>query len=145
MANAENAVTLTGNAGGEPELRFTAAGMAVATWRIAVNKRRRVGDEWESQTHWFSVVAFAQMAENAAESLATGQRHTVVGELTTSEWEDKDTGAPRSKVEVTADEVSINLRFGTASYERKESGSGGGRPASPPAGHEPFPTTDKPW
>jgi single-strand DNA-binding protein len=126
MAQGNN-VTLVGNLTRDPELRFTNSGMAVATFGLAVNFRRQRGGEWEEETSFFDITTFAQMAENAAESLNKGNRVLVTGRLQQRSWENQD-GDKRSKVEVVADEIGPSLRWATATVERTErtDGPGGG-------------------
>jgi single-strand DNA-binding protein len=126
----DNNVTITGNATREPELRFTPSGQAVANFGMAVNRRwqNRQTQEWEEAVSFFDVTAWAQLAENVAESVAKGTRITVTGRLDQRSWETQD-GEKRSKVEIVADEVAVSLRWATAEVtrnERAEGGSGGG-------------------
>lgn len=155
-----NHVSIVGNLTRDPELRFTPSGQATATFGVAVNRRwqNRQNNEWEEATSFFDVVCWAQLAENAAQSLTKGTRVVVSGRLDQRSWETPE-HERRSKIEITADEVAPSLRFATASITRNErrspdnapaySGSGGGggptRPVSnePPAGEsyydeEPF-------
>lgn len=120
MAN-DNSVTIIGNATREPEIRYTNGGMTVASFGVAINQRKKNADtgQWEDgETSYFDVTCFRELAENVAESVSKGQRVIVAGTLRQSSWEDKETGAPRSKVEVIADEVGPSLRWATASVER---------------------------
>ena len=140
MANGNN-VTLVGNVTRDPELRFTPSGQAVATFGLAVNRRwqNRQTQAWEEATSFFDVVCWAQLAENAAESVSKGSRLIVTGRLDQRTWETQE-GDKRSKIEVQADEIGPSLRWATAQVtrnERKEGGfdggSGGGAPAAAPA------------
>ncbi len=125
----DNTVTITGNATREPELRFTPSGQAVCSFGLAVNRRwqNRQTQEWEESTSFIDVTAWAQLAENAAESVGRGTRVTVTGRLDQRSWETQE-GDKRSKVEVVADEIAISLRWATATVqknERRDGGSGG--------------------
>ncbi len=125
----DNNVTITGNAGREPELRFTPNGQAVANFGVAVSRRwqNRQTNEWEEATSWIDVTCWAQLAENVAESVGRGTRVTVSGRLDQRSWE-TDNGDKRSKVEIVADDVAISLKWATATpqrNERSDSGSGG--------------------
>jgi single-strand DNA-binding protein len=124
----DNNVTITGNAGREPELRFTPTGQAVANFGVAVSRRwqNRQTNEWEEATSWIDVTCWAQLAENVAESVGRGTRVTVTGRLDQRSWE-TDNGDKRSKVEIVADDVAISLKWATATAQRNErsdSGSG---------------------
>ncbi len=127
----DNSVTITGNATREPELRFTPSGQAVANFGVAVNRRwqNRQTQEWEEAVSFFDVTAWAQLAENVAETVAKGTRVTVTGRLDQRSWENQE-GEKRSKVEIVADDVAVSLRWATAEVMRNErADGGGGRPS----------------
>ena len=69
-----NKVMLIGNVGQDPELRYTPDGNPVANFSIAVNRRRRVGDEYKDETEWFNIVCFSRTAENVNQYLTKGQK-----------------------------------------------------------------------
>ena len=125
----DNNVSITGNATREPELRFTPSGQAVANFGVAVNRRwqNRQTQEWEEAVSFFDVTAWAQLAENIAETVGKGTRVTVTGRLDQRSWENQE-GEKRSKVEIVADDVAISLRWATAEVQRNErpDGAGGG-------------------
>ena len=58
----DNSVTLVGNVTREPELRYTAAGQAMAKFGLAVNRRwqNRQTNAWEESTSFFDVVAWRE-------------------------------------------------------------------------------------
>jgi single-strand DNA-binding protein len=117
----DNNVSIAGNLTREPELRFTPAGQATATFGIAVNRTwtDRQSQQRRESTSFFDVVAWGTLAENAATSLAKGTRVVVTGRLDQRNWETAE-GDKRSKVEVTADEISPSLRWATAQVTRTE-------------------------
>ena len=120
---ADNTITLVGNVTRETELRFAAgSGAAILTLGLAVNNRKKgKNGEWGDDANFFDVVVFGEMAEQVAESVQKGTRIIVTGRLDWSQWDDKDTGQKRSKVQVIADEVGPSLRWATASVTRKAS------------------------
>ncbi len=123
----DNAVTITGNSGREPELRFTPSGQAVANFGVAVSRRwqNRQTQEWEEATSWIDVTCWGQLAENVSETVGKGTRVTVTGRLDQRSWENQE-GEKRSKVEIVADDVAVSLRWATASVQRNERSEGGG-------------------
>ncbi len=135
---AGNNVTVIGNVTRDPELRFTASGVAMAKFGIAVNRRwqNRQTNEWEEEASFFNVTAWRELGENIANSLTKGSRVIVSGALRQHSWE-TDNGEKRSSVEITADEVGPSLRWATASVERNprrdEGGFGGAGGAAPQA------------
>lgn len=126
----DNTVTLVGNVTRDPELRFTPAGQATASFGLAVNRMwtdRQSGERKEAVS-FFDVVCWREMAENAAESITKGSRIIVTGRLEQRSWESQE-GEKRSKVEVIADEIGPSLRWATATVtrnERRAPGEGGG-------------------
>ncbi len=141
-----NNVTLVGNITRDPELRFTPAGAANATFGLAVNRRwqNRQTNEWEEKVSFFNVVVWREMAENAAESLTKGMRVMVAGRLEQRSWETQE-GEKRTVVEIAADEIGPSLRWASAQVtrnERRQGGDGGdfggGGGASRPAANEDF-------
>ena len=88
-----------GNLVDDPELRFTASGVAMAKVRFAVNRRYQRGGEWQEETSFFGGTCWRDMGENVAESLTKGSRVIVSGELQQRSWETQD-GDKRSIVEV---------------------------------------------
>ena len=132
----DNTVTITGNATREPELRYTPSGQAVASFGVAVNRRwqNRQTQEWEEAVSFFDVTAWAQLAENIAESVAKGTRITVTGRLDQRSWETPE-GEKRSKIEIVADDIAVSLRWATVDITRNERAEGGGGfTAAVPAG-----------
>ena len=94
-----NIVAIIGNVASDPELRYTAAGRAVCTFRVAVS--RPGGDEAD----FFTVVAWERQAEVCSEYLQNGRRISVEGRLHHSTWDSGD--ERRSKVEIVATRVGL--------------------------------------
>lgn len=108
-----NTVTFEGNITQDPELRFTPAGTAVATFGIADNRRWNDADgKPREATDFMDIVCWQQLGENVAESLRKGMRVVIVGKARQSRWVDKD-GGKHSKHELVADSVSVCLRWAT--------------------------------
>jgi single-strand DNA-binding protein len=123
----DNSVTLVGNVTREPELRYTAAGQAMAKFGLAVNRRwqNRQTNAWEESTSFFDVVAWREMAENVGESITKGTRVVVTGRMEQRSYENQ-AGEKRSAVELVADEIGPSLRWATAKVVRNERRSDGG-------------------
>jgi single-strand DNA-binding protein len=107
----EASVSFAGNLTDDPELRHTEAGIARATFRVAVSGRQ------DQEPSFFTVIVWRDQAEHAAESLAKGSRVVVVGRLQQRAWTAED-GSARSIVEVVADELGPSLRWATATATR---------------------------
>lgn len=117
----DSSTTLVGNLTRDPELRFAASGTAVLGLGLAVNKRKKEGDEYVDSVSFFNAVAFGTLAENAAASLQKGNRVIVTGELEQREYETKE-GEKRNTVELTISSIGPDLRWATADVTRTESG-----------------------
>ncbi len=103
-----NKVILIGNLGGDPEVRYTTSGSAVATFSIATSEewKDRTSGEKQSRTEWHRVVAFARLGEICGEYLHKGKQVYVEGRLQTRSWEDKD-GNTRYTTEIVAREMQM--------------------------------------
>jgi single-strand DNA-binding protein len=128
------AVTIVGNITRDPDLKFTGSGLAMCTFGLAVNNRRKdERGEWvDGDPSFYDVVCWRQLAENVTESLPKGTSVIVVGKLRQRSWE-ADDGTKRSKVEVQADHVGPALNWATAEVSRNEK-----RTAPVAADEEPF-------
>jgi len=100
-----NKVMLIGNVGTDPEMRYTANGSAVTTFRLACNRNYTGSDgERKEETEWFSVVTWNKLAETCSQFLQKGRRAYVEGRLQTRSWEGPD-GQRRYRTEVIANTV----------------------------------------
>ena len=101
-----NKVFLAGNLTRDPEMRYMPSGVAVTTFRLAVNRRYRnkSGEEVE-EVCFIDVVVYGKMAEVCNEYLSKGRNVLVEGRLRLETWE-TDVGK-RSKHVVVADTVKF--------------------------------------
>lgn len=97
-----NHVTLVGNLGDKPELRYTANGQAVCNFRVATN--RFVGENKTKQTDWHTVVCFGPQAENHSKNLNKGSKVCVTGRINYRTWTAQD-GTTKHATEIVAQEV----------------------------------------
>ncbi len=121
-------ITLIGNLTGDPELRFTPSGAAVANFTVASTPRTfdRQNNEWrDGDTMFLNCAIWRQAAENVAETLAKGMRVIVQGRLRSRSYDDRE-GNRRTVFEVDVEEIGPSLRYATAKVTRTTSGSGGG-------------------
>ncbi|MGA8978565.1 MAG: single-stranded DNA-binding protein [Pedococcus sp.] len=121
-------ITVIGNITGDPELRFTPSGAAVANFTVASTPRQfdRQSNEWkDGETLFMRCSVWRDAAENVAESLQRGTRVIVSGRLKSRSYETKE-GEKRTVVEMEVDEVGPSLRYATAKVNRTQRGSGGG-------------------
>lgn len=135
-----NRVVISGNLTRDPELRSTPGGMAILNMRMAVNDRRKNQQtgEWEDSPNYVDVILFGSRGESLSRFLSKGSKIAVEGKLRWSEWQDKNTGDKRSKLEVVADDIEFMSSRGEGG-----GGHGGGNYDAPaaapkPAGGETF-------
>ena len=115
-----NKVILMGNLTRDPETRQTQSGSYVTKAGVAVNESIPDGSGgYRDQAHFFDVVFFGKLAESFAKWFKKGSPVLIDGRLSYSTWEDKETGAKRSKVDV----VGNRWHFVGG---RDQQGSGGG-------------------
>ncbi len=112
----ETQITVTGNLTGDPELRFTPAGVAMVKFTVASTPRvydRAKNEYRDGDPLFLTCTGWRDMAEHIAESRSKGARVVVVGRLRLSRWE-TDEGEKRSAYGLEVDEVGPSLRFATA-------------------------------
>src|ERR671932_1415638 len=106
-------LTLVGNLGADPEVRYTEDGKSVVTCRVASNYRRRDPEtrDWADATNWYRVRAFGKLAERMAEQandgrLTKGVRIIAFGRLEASAYLDRN-NQPQPSLDVVADDVLL--------------------------------------
>jgi len=105
MASDLNSVSLIGRLTADPQLQYLAqSGTAIATFSIASNYyAASKGDE----VNYFEVTAFGKQAETINTYLKKGKQIAVYGTLRQERWQDKETGANRSKVKIILKEMQM--------------------------------------
>lgn len=128
----ETVITLVGNITGDPELRHTQNGVAVANFTIASTPRTFDQDakEWkDGEPLFLQATAWKELGEHIAASLTKGARVIVQGRLKQRSYTTKE-NEKRTVFEVEVDEIGPSLRYATAVVSRVQKGGGGaGRPA----------------
>lgn len=128
MSN-EIEITVSGWVGSHPRLVESARGTRVLNVRVGSTPRRRdpaTGVWFDGPTEWFTVVAFRDLAANAAHSLHKGDPVVVRGRLSFSQWEHD--GRTHARNEITADAIGHNLVCGTSLFARSVRRNGEERP-----------------
>ena len=102
-----NKITLVGNLGRDPELRYTPQGTPVCSFTLATNEKRkdRAGEN-QDVTTWFRVTLWGRQAETASQYLTKGRPIYIEGRLRVEEWTDKD-GRQRYTLEVHATDMQF--------------------------------------
>lgn len=106
-----NNITVIGNVGRDPELRYTGSGVPVCKIPLA-DTRGKKGEE--QKTIWYDIVTFNETAEAVAARVTKGNRLLVSGRLQIEDYTKKD-GTPAKRVEIIADEVAEVIRPGKKS------------------------------
>lgn len=104
-----NKVILVGNLGGDPEIRYSSSGTAMATLSVATSYRTKdqQSGEYQEQTEWHRVVLFQRLAEIAGQYLKKGSKVYLEGTLRTRKWQDKNTGQDRYTTEIIGNELQM--------------------------------------
>jgi single-strand DNA-binding protein len=102
-----NKVMLIGNLGKDPEVRYTPAGVAVASFNLATSERfKNKSGEWEERTEWHRVTLWSKLAEIAGEYLAKGKTVYIEGRLQTRKWQD-NSGNERYTTEIVGEKMQM--------------------------------------
>jgi single-strand DNA-binding protein len=142
-----NHVVLVGRLTRDAELKYTAGGQAVCRFSVAVNRRRKSGDQWVDEANFFDIVLWGRSGESLNQYLVKGKLIGVQGELRQDRWEQD--GQNRSKVEIVADNIQLlgssgggggGQFSGSSAYqERRTEGGGQDRaPREAPPGDDDF-------
>lgn len=108
-------MTFAGNLAADPQLSFTASGIAVTEFKVIESRStKNEADEWvDAEPNVFNVTAWRSLAEHVGESVAKGDRVIVTGRLVTERFHDRETGKARTSTHVVADEVGFSLKYHT--------------------------------
>lgn len=98
-------VILVGHLGNDPEMRYTASGVPVTNFNVAVSKRKTSPEGTvQDKTLWFRISTWRRNAEIAAQYLTKGAKVMVIGEIENARpWTDRD-GNLQATVEITANQ-----------------------------------------
>ena len=134
-----NKVILVGNLTRDPELRHIPSGTAVTDLGLAVNRTwtDRNTNQRNEETTFVDVTCWGRTAEIACEYLRKGRPVLVEGRLQMDEWNDRETGAKRTKLKVVCDNMQM---LGS----RNEGNSGGGGGGGGGGSYQPPPQSDGP-
>lgn len=121
-----NHVVLLGRLTRDAEYKVLPSGQAVCNFSIAVNRRKKVGEQWEDEAHYFDIVLWGKQADSLNRYLVKGKQIGIEGELRQDRWQQD--GQNRSKVVISANNVQLLGSVGgssSASYSAVPSfGSG---------------------
>jgi single-strand DNA-binding protein len=101
-----NSVVIVGRLTRDAELKYTTSGQAVCKFSIAVNRRRKNGDQWEDEANFFDVVLWGKQGEALNQYLQKGKMIGVDGELRQERWIDQGS-QNRSRIEIVASNIQL--------------------------------------
>ena len=119
-----NHITIMGRLTRDPELRRTGSGIAVASFRVAVDRDYAPKDGGERKTDFIDCVAWRQTGEFISKYFTKGRMIVVDGRLEMRDWTDKD-GNKRTSAEIIVEnayfgdskrEGDSNASYGAGSY-----------------------------
>ena len=105
MAHDINSVILVGRLTRDAELKYTNTGTAICKFSIAVNRRKKSGEQWTEEVSYFNVNIWGNRGEGVHPYLTKGQQIAVMGELRQNRWEQD--GHARSKVEIFTENIQL--------------------------------------
>ena len=124
----EVVVTIVGNLGGDPELRYTQGGIAVVSVNVGSTPRtynRTTNAMEDGETVWVRCTAWREVAENVAQTLTKGTRVVVTGRLKAPNAYQSASGEARASLELEIDEIGPSLRYASAVVTRRAREAGG--------------------
>ncbi|MGB7874908.1 MAG: single-stranded DNA-binding protein [Anaerolineales bacterium] len=140
MSRGLNKVMVIGHLGKDPEMRYTPSGRPVTTFSVAVSRSWNTADgERRSETEWFNIVAWGNLAEICKQYLHKGKQVYIEGRLQTRRWEDNE-GQKRTSVEVVANEMMmLGDRRDSSSQSQEQSSEEKEDHSEPVADEDEFP------
>lgn len=102
-----NTCTFTGRLTVDSKLEYTNAGTAIASFAIAVNRSRKMGDHYEDEASFLDCKILGKTAENLSQYLTKGKPVAVTGTLKQERWQDRQTGQNRSMHRLLVQEIRL--------------------------------------
>jgi len=107
MARGLNKVMVIGYLGRDPEMRYTPNGKSVVSFSIACDRSWKNADgEKQTETDWFNVVAWGDLAEICNKYLSKGSQAYIEGRIQPRTWQDNE-GQQRTSVDIVAQQVLL--------------------------------------
>ena len=116
-----NKVMIIGRLGRDPEMRYTPSGRPVTTFSVGTNRSWNTANgERRTETEWFNVVAWSNLAEICKQYLIKDSLVYIEGRLQTRHWDDND-GHKHSATEIVANEmIMLDERRDSLNSETEE-------------------------
>ena len=137
-----NKVILVGHLGRDPEVRYTKAGQAVASFSLVTPEKWKDKEGIKQEkTEWHRLVAWGKLGEICGEYLSKGKQIYLEGRLQTREWEDND-GNKKQTTEIVLSNMTM---LGQAGGSSSSGASSAGSQAASNSGNEDFEDDDIPF
>jgi single-strand DNA-binding protein len=134
-----NRVMLIGNLGKDPEVSYTASGVAVAKFSLATNERwKDEAGNTQERTEWHNIVVWSKLAEICGQYLKKGSKVFIEGRLQTRSWDDKNSGTKRYTTEIIAQNMVMLDSKGTGTETVPELNEGTDEVSGPEKDDLPF-------
>lgn len=105
MSRGLNKVMIIGRLGRDPEMRYTPSGRPVTTFSVASSRSWTTSEgERKTETEWFNIVAWGNLAEICNQFLTKGQQVYIEGRLQSRRWENEE-GEKQTTIEIVANEM----------------------------------------
>ena len=114
-----NKVMLVGRLTRDAELMYTSSGFALCKFSLAVNKRKKQGEQWIDEANYFDLNLWGRRGESLNSYLTKGTQVAIEGQLKQERWEQD--GLKRSKVTIEA--VNVQLLGGRQDNSGQRSGN----------------------
>ena len=98
-----NKVTLIGNVGKDPEVKYAPSGTQIAKFSLATSESYKKDDNWEQKTEWHNIICFNKTAESVEKSIKKGNTVYLEGKITTRSWEDN--GVKKYMTEIVCNSI----------------------------------------
>ena len=107
MAQADiNQVTLVGRLPRDAEIRYSGSGFPITSFSLALTARRKKGDDWVDESHFFDCTLLGKRGESLKNYLLKGTQIAIDGKLQQDRWE-QDDGNKRSRVVILVDNIQL--------------------------------------
>jgi len=110
-----NVVILIGRVVRDAELKYTNSGMAICSFSVAVNRRRKNGNEYVDEASFFDVNILGNYGEVMHSLLTKGKQVSIEGELEQQRWTNQ-AGENRSKIHI----IARNLQVFNSTHETQK-------------------------
>lgn len=119
-----NKVIIIGNLGQDPEVKYSASGVAVTNFSVGVTEQWKDKNTGEKKqlTEWVRVVVFGKLAEISGEHLRKGSQVYIEGKLRTRKWQDQS-GQDRYTTEVVVNVGGTMQMLGGKQEGQKSNGN----------------------